>query len=428
MELAHHQHHPAGGGPADPWLPAGATETRGNHVDAYTDINSPDGFGGADFRATTTAAGLFDRVYDPTRSPLASNAQQMAAITSLFYTMNWLHDDWYDAGFTEAAGNGQTSNYGRGGVEGDALLAEDQDDANGGSRNNANMSTPEDGMAPRMQVYLWTGADDRRLTLQPSDTTPATRAPTAYGPRAYDLTATVVAAQDGTGASADDGCEPLTTSVTGQIALVNRGNCSGELKAANAQAAGAVAVIIAHNTAGSPAPGLPDDANVTTPITIPVMSIGNVDGVALRTALAGGPVTATMHRALAPEIDGAVDKLFLNMWVEVRGPRGRLPHRGRQSRCERVQGPAQQVGQRHRQQVDGGGLASIDQPAQLLRCLAEHDGGIAGQPGQRVQHGNRHDGNAVRPHAASLAQDRGSRPPPREWRRTPPASGIRPSP
>jgi|JI10StandDraft_1071094.scaffolds.fasta_scaffold00502_6 hypothetical protein len=299
--------HPPGGGAADPWLAPGATETVGNNVDAYSDINEPDGLSAGDFRAAATGPGVFDRVYDVTREPLASAEQQAAAITQLFYGINWLHDDWYDAGFTEAAGNGQTSNYGRGGVEGDALLAEDQDDANGGSRNNANMSTPEDGMAPRMQVYLWTGADDRRLTLQPSDTTPATRAPTAYGPRAYDLTATVVAAQDGGGASADDGCEPLTTNVAGQIALVNRGNCSGELKAANAQAAGAVAVIIAHNTAGSPAPGLPDDANVTTPITIPVMSIGNVDGVALRTALAGGPVTATMHRALAPEIDGAVD-------------------------------------------------------------------------------------------------------------------------
>jgi hypothetical protein len=298
---------PPAGGAADPWLPAGATETVGNNVDAYTDLNPPGGLTAGDFRAATTAAGTFDRAYDVTRAPLASADQQAAAITQLFYGINWLHDDWYDAGFTEAAGNGQTSNFGRGGVEGDALLAEDQDDANGGSRNNANMSTPEDGMAPRMQVYLWSGPDDRRLTVQPTGATPATRAPTAYGPPAYDLTGTVVAGQDGGGASADDGCEALTTPVTGQIALVNRGNCTGKVKAANAQAAGAVGVIIAHNVAGSAAPGLPDDANVTTPITIPVMSVGNADGAALRAALASGAVTATMHRTLAPEIDGAVD-------------------------------------------------------------------------------------------------------------------------
>ena len=153
--------HPAGGA-ADPWLPAGATETVGNNVDAYTDLNPPGGLTAGDFRAATTAAGTFDRAYDVTRAPLASADQQAAAITQLFYGIKWLPDDWYDAGFTEAAGNGQTSNFGRGGVEGDALLAEDQDDANGGSRNNANMSTPEDGMAPRMQVYLWSGPDDRR--------------------------------------------------------------------------------------------------------------------------------------------------------------------------------------------------------------------------------------------------------------------------
>jgi hypothetical protein len=56
-----------------------------------------------------TGPGVFDRVYDVTREPLASAEQQAAAITQLFYTINWLHDDWYDAGFTEAAGNGQTS-------------------------------------------------------------------------------------------------------------------------------------------------------------------------------------------------------------------------------------------------------------------------------------------------------------------------------
>ncbi|MBL8627826.1 MAG: M36 family metallopeptidase [Myxococcales bacterium] len=298
--------HPAGGA-ADPWLPAGATETVGNNVDAYSDLNPPSGLSAGDFRAATTAAGTFDRAYDVTREPLASTDQQAAAITQLFYGINWLHDDWYDAGFTEAAGNGQTSNFGRGGVEGDALLAEDQDDANGGSRNNANMSTPEDGMSPRMQVFLWTGPDDRQLTVQPTGATPATRAPTVYGPRAYDLTATVAAGQDGGGMSADDGCEAITSNVAGRIVLVNRGNCSGELKAANAQAAGAAGVIIAHNVTGSAAPGLPDDANVTTPITIPVMSVGNADGAALRAALAGGAVTATMHRTLAPEIDGAVD-------------------------------------------------------------------------------------------------------------------------
>ena len=57
----------------------------------------------------------------------------------------------------------RSSNYGRGGDEGDAILAEAQDNALGGSRNNANMSTPDDGLPPRMQVFLWSGKDERTL-------------------------------------------------------------------------------------------------------------------------------------------------------------------------------------------------------------------------------------------------------------------------
>ncbi|MBK9034497.1 MAG: M36 family metallopeptidase [Myxococcales bacterium] len=296
--------HPAGG-PADPWLASGATETVGNNVDAYTDINLPGGLSAGDFRATTTSASTFDRTYDTGAEALASTAQQSAAIAQLFYAINWLHDDWYDAGFTEAAGNGQADNYGRGGVAGDALLAEAQDSANDGARNNANMSTPEDGMAPRMQVYLWSGLDDRTLTI--GARTPSTRAPTTYGPTQYDLVGTIVAGTDGAGAALDDGCEPLTNDVTGRVALLARGNCTGEVKAATAQAAGAIGLIIAHNVVGSPAPGLPNDANVTQPITIPVMSVSYDEGVAIRADLGAGPVTATFHRDLGPEVDGALD-------------------------------------------------------------------------------------------------------------------------
>src|SRR3546814_8665534 len=67
---------------------------------------------------------------------------------------NGLHDWWYDHGFDEQAGNAQTSNYGRGGVEGDAISAQGQDSS---GRNNANMATPADGGSPTMQMYLFDG-------------------------------------------------------------------------------------------------------------------------------------------------------------------------------------------------------------------------------------------------------------------------------
>jgi extracellular elastinolytic metalloproteinase len=80
--------------------------------------------------------------------------QQKASITQLFYDNNYYHDYWYDSGFDEASGNAQASNFGRGGVEGDVLLAEAQDFS---GTDNANMATPADGDSPRMQMFKFTG-------------------------------------------------------------------------------------------------------------------------------------------------------------------------------------------------------------------------------------------------------------------------------
>jgi hypothetical protein len=95
----------------DPWLPPSATQTVGNNVDAYADLASPDGFSAGDLRASTTAPHAFDRIYDTSLDPQANTSQTMASVTQLFYTTNFLHDWFYDAGFNEAAYNAQTSNY-----------------------------------------------------------------------------------------------------------------------------------------------------------------------------------------------------------------------------------------------------------------------------------------------------------------------------
>jgi len=145
----------APGGGTDPWLPAGATVTTGNNADAYADLDGIDGFSGGDIRADVTSPGVFDRTYDTAAEPDASTNQIKASVAVLFYINNWLHDWWYDSGFTEAAGNAQTNNYGRGGVGGDPLLVEAQDSS---GTDNANMNTPADGASPRMQMYLWSAA------------------------------------------------------------------------------------------------------------------------------------------------------------------------------------------------------------------------------------------------------------------------------
>ena len=175
----------------DPWLAAGATETTGNNVDAYADIAGADGFTAGDVRATLTGPGTFDRVYDTALAPNASNAQIQAAVTHLFFVNNWLHDWFYDSGFREADGNAQTDNFGRGGLGGDPLLAEGQDRS---GTDNANMSTPADGESPRMQMFVFQGSADAKLTATVAGTVPeeygATES-TGFGAQTFDLSGTL---------------------------------------------------------------------------------------------------------------------------------------------------------------------------------------------------------------------------------------------
>ncbi|MBA2539840.1 MAG: M36 family metallopeptidase, partial [Deltaproteobacteria bacterium] len=301
--------HPPNNAVPDPWLPSNRTETFGNNVDAYADLNAPSGLTFGDFRATATSALTFDRTYDTAVGPLTSQPQQMASITSLFYVINWLHDFWYDAGFTEAAGNAQDANFGRGGEDRDAMLAEAQDNALGGSRNNANMSTPSDGLPPRMQVFLWSGLDEHTLGLQPSGRTPAHGVAT-YGIDTFDVTAEVVLANDGTGDNPHDLCEPIVNDVTGKIVLVDRGICTFESKALKIQNAGGVGMILANNNANNP-PTMGDDVDTTDPITIAQLSILQTEGVTLEEELLAGTVTAAMHRLVGPELDGAIDATLI---------------------------------------------------------------------------------------------------------------------
>ena len=76
-----------------------------------------------------------------------------------------------------------------------------------------------------------------------------------------------------------------TAAVNGKIALIDRGTCTFKTKTLNAQNAGAVGVILVNNAAGSPPPGLGDDATITVPITIPTVSVTLADGNTLKSAL-----------------------------------------------------------------------------------------------------------------------------------------------
>jgi hypothetical protein len=95
------------------------------------------------------------------------------------------------------------------------------------------------------------------------------------------------------GPSTTDGCSPLTNAgaVSGRVALVDRGTCGFVVKVANAQAAGAVAVIIADNVAGSPPAGL---GGADPSIVIPSVRITLADGNAIKAAMASNTVNVTL--------------------------------------------------------------------------------------------------------------------------------------
>jgi hypothetical protein len=101
------------------------------------------------------------------------------------------------------------------------------------------------------------------------------------------VTGIVVAAQDESnvsGLATTDGCTALTNAgeIAGRIALVERGTCTFQTKAFNAQSAGAIAVIVYNNLAnvnGAP-PGMAADP-LAGPVTITTVSVTRADGLSM---------------------------------------------------------------------------------------------------------------------------------------------------
>ena len=176
------------------WIDDGGSTTTGNNVDACVDriqnatiagetnlcdvgtidnngrpVGNPDAnTNNRDFLGTTPR----DYTYNP--APVGGNPNagdtptgvgvaqdnfRRGAATQLFYVSNWYHDELFQLGFDEAAGNFQQTNFSGMGMGGDRVLADVQD---GSGTNNANFATPPDGMSGRMQMFRFTGpAPDR---------------------------------------------------------------------------------------------------------------------------------------------------------------------------------------------------------------------------------------------------------------------------
>ena len=262
------------------WLGAGAQTTQdisGPNAHAYLDATNdgqPDGGG------TAVTSGNFTTAANLGVSP-ATEGNRNVAVQNLFYLNNVLHDTLNAHGFTVAEGNFEGN---------DPVNAEAQD---GGGVDNANFSTPPDGQAPRMQMYLWTGSAPTHyvngsIGAYQSSFGPAFVSPTSGSTQVMDPA---------------DGCTAANASLAGKIAIVNRGTCNFTDKVLNAQNAGATAVIIVNNSPASAfAPG-----GTSRRVKIPSAMVAQADGPAI-----GGSATITKNLVPALQIDGDLDSDIVN--------------------------------------------------------------------------------------------------------------------
>lgn len=110
---------------------------------------------------------------------------------------------------------------------------------------------------------------------------------------AAEITAMVEVVDDGVDVTSD-GCTDLANDLTGKIALVDRGACAFATKALTAQAAGAVAVIIANNDAANPNQLFIPGGDDMGAVTIPVLGVTFAAGDAIKAALSEDAVTITL--------------------------------------------------------------------------------------------------------------------------------------
>ncbi|MCB0519466.1 MAG: T9SS type A sorting domain-containing protein [Lewinellaceae bacterium] len=106
---------------------------------------------------------------------------------------------------------------------------------------------------------------------------------------------------DGILGTASDGCQTLLNDMTGKIALIDRGECAFVLKAQEAQAAGAIAVIICNNDVANPDQirGMAGDDMGTLSIPAAMVSYNNCS--LIKAELANGTVSGTLLAPTAGE-------------------------------------------------------------------------------------------------------------------------------
>ncbi|MEP6667094.1 MAG: M36 family metallopeptidase [Nocardioidaceae bacterium] len=162
------------------WMSGGAHRLRGNNTHTYPDVNDDDQPNSSEevgpisphswayklkpfhLKKVSFCDNPYPCSWNPNK-PFSWKTNRNQNANQVFYFVNNWHDHLMKApiGFTEAAGNFQQDNSTKKGEPGDAVQAQSDDGANTDHGlpdtshvDNANMSTPPDGRAPRMQMFL----------------------------------------------------------------------------------------------------------------------------------------------------------------------------------------------------------------------------------------------------------------------------------
>ncbi|TFK66605.1 hypothetical protein BDN72DRAFT_899704 [Pluteus cervinus] len=120
-----------------------STTTAGNNVVSFKVDNTG--------VSQQSSPGQFIYTYDDTIDPTAGSNLDAARVNA-FYIINTVHDYAYRYGFTEAAYNFQSNNFGKGGLGTDRVQISVQDNT---GTDNANFATGPDGQNGFCRMYIW---------------------------------------------------------------------------------------------------------------------------------------------------------------------------------------------------------------------------------------------------------------------------------
>lgn len=160
------------------------------------------------------------------------------------------------------------------------------------------------------------------------------QAPSAWGGNWQSGTAygNLVVVNDGS-ANPTQGCQTLVNAaaVNGKIAVIDRGTCEFGIKALNAQNAGAIAVIVVNNAAGTIDMGAGAQGGS---VTIPVVMVSQANGNTIKAQITGGNTTT----ALLGQRNEWVQQVSVNSFSLTSGNDGGYAYHRQQGNISLLQG------------------------------------------------------------------------------------------